>query len=165
MFFQPLIPTIFHEVLNFPKILQLPILFTPVNRGHNLRNTPTSNCLLFFPPPRPLFSPPSWPQTVCFLWSSAANWKLPLQPCSSEKKWKIRSQLGILSDLQRFGFQKMDSFNIAIKSSMLCKACSLRSEIPRSLLHFVCSRPQHILDLPCQVAINAIFHTSFFLPI
>ncbi len=48
MFFLQLIPKIFHTVLNFPKILQLSILFTPVSRGRNLRNTPAAICLLFF---------------------------------------------------------------------------------------------------------------------
>ncbi len=43
-----LIPKTFHEVLNFPKILQLPVLFTPVNRGRNLCNTPATICILFF---------------------------------------------------------------------------------------------------------------------
>ncbi len=57
MFFLQLIPKIFHKVLNFLKILHLPILFTPaVCRERNLCNTPATIYLLFFFSPAAIWS-------------------------------------------------------------------------------------------------------------
>ncbi len=48
MCFQQLVRKIFQKVLNFPKILQSPLLFTPVSKSCSLHNTPASICLMFF---------------------------------------------------------------------------------------------------------------------